>query len=424
VTQETVSHETGTQERGVLGPDELLTVATVPAYLAAVPELAAAVDPGALAGVVEVGDGNLNLVFVVTDAHGRSLVLKQSLPHVRTDPGWPMTRERSAREARILAAHRAADPDHVPELLHYDAAGRVLALEDLSDHVVWRTALNRGGLHADAAADLGVYAARAGFGTSVLALGTAAHKAAVAASVNPELSEITEDLVLTEPYVDHPHNAVLPANTADVAALAGDPEVRAAVGRAKWDFMTRLEVLLHGDLHTGSVFVRAAADGVPRSTRAFDAEFGAYGPLGFDVGMLWGNLVLAAARATALGEDGRAARLLELPAATWAAFEAEWRRLWPQRLDPRVTGDDVLAALLARARADACVYAGAETVRRVVGFAKVADVETLPEDLREGAVRGALRAARELLLAPGRGRTDPAALSQVTGELLAAAATR
>ncbi|WP_409330282.1 S-methyl-5-thioribose kinase [Trujillonella humicola] len=407
-----------------LAPGELLTVETVPGYLASVPALARAVDPAALASVVEVGDGNLNLVFVVADTAGRSLVLKQSLPHVRTDPGWPMTRERSAREARILAAHRAVDPDHVPELLHFDPDGVVLALEDLSDHVVWRTALDRGELHAEAATDLGVYAARAGFGTSVLALGTAGHKAAVAAAMNPELSEVTEDLVLTEPFVEHPHNAVLPANEADVAALAGDPGVQAAVGRAKWAFMTRAEVLLHGDLHTGSVFVRAAAGEVPRSTRAFDAEFGAYGPLGFDVGMLWGNLVLAAARAVALGEDERAARLLELPAATWTAFEAEWRRLWPTRTDPRVYGDAVLAELMARARADATAYAGAEAARRVIGFAKVSDVQTLPEELREGAVRGALRAARELLLAADRGRTDPAALSAVTGELLLATTTR
>jgi 5-methylthioribose kinase len=149
--------------------DRLLTVEDVPGYLAGIPELAGAVDAGSLAHVVEVGDGNLNLVFVVTDTAGRSLVLKQSLPHVRTDPSWPMTRERSAREAAVLSRHRAVDPAHVPDLLHYDAIGHVLALEDLSDHVVWRTALNRGELHAEAAADLGAYAARVAFGTSVLA---------------------------------------------------------------------------------------------------------------------------------------------------------------------------------------------------------------------------------------------------------------
>jgi 5-methylthioribose kinase len=204
------------------------------------------------------------------------------------------------------------------------------------------------------------------FGTSVLGLGSAGHTAAVAASMNPELSEITEDLVLTEPFVEHPHNAVLPANAADVAAPAADPAVQAAVGRATWAFMTRAEVLLHGDLHTGSVFVRAAAGGLPRSTRA---------------------------------------------------FEAEWRRLWPTRRDPRVYGDAVLDDLLARARADATTYAGAETVRRVVGFAEVSDVESLPEDLRAGAVRGALRAARELLLADG---ADPASLAAGTATVLRA----
>jgi 5-methylthioribose kinase len=132
--------------------------------------------------------------------------------------------------------------------------------------------------------------------------------------------------------------------------------------------------------------------------RAFDAEFGAYGPVGFDLGMLWGNYVLAAARAAALGAPARARALLDLGRTTWTAFEGEWRALWPSRLDPRVYGDGVLESQLTGFWRDAVTYAGTETVRRVVGFAKVADVETLPEAERVVAARGALRAAHALLV--------------------------
>lgn len=379
-------------------PDwQQLTVDTVPAYLASVPELAARLDVGALEPVIEVGDGNLNLVFIVRDAHGGSLVLKQSLPYVRTLPTWAMTRERSAREALILARHLGVDPEHVPALYHFDRSHYVLALEDLSDHAVWRNELNAGRVHAYAAAELGRYVARTAFGTSVLGLDPLEQKRTQAAAVNPELCQITEDLVFTEPYVDHEHNAVLPANKADVDALRADGAYLREIGLLKFAFMTRAQALIHGDLHTGSVFVRDGAGSAAPSVRAFDSEFGFYGPIGFDLGAVWGNLLLAAARSTALGDgDGAAVLLGELPGQLWDAFEAELRSLWPARLDPRVWGDGVLEALLAEVRVDAAGYAAAKAVRRIVGFAKVSDIETLDEGLREGAARGVLRAARAL----------------------------
>lgn len=384
---------------------------TVAAYLASRPALASRIDASALDSVREVGDGNLNLVFIIADVTGASVVLKQSLPHVRTDPSWPMTRERSAREAVVLAAHEAADAAHVPALYDFDPQHYVLAIENLSDHRVWRNELNAGRVHAYAAAALGQYVARTAFATSPLGMDPLEHKRLVACAVNPELQQITEDLVFTEPYIAHPHNAVLPANEPDVAALRADHALVREMGLAKLRFMTTAQSLIHGDLHTGSVFVRAAggsADAVgsvdgpdapaEASVRAFDSEFGFVGPTGFDLGALWANFIIAAARAEALGESSRAELILTLPGALWSSFEAEYRSLWPSRLDPRVWGDDVLEAWLASIRDDAAIFAAAKAIRRIVGFAKAADIETLPPAQREGAARGVLRAGRALAL--------------------------
>ncbi|SMQ71546.1 S-methyl-5-thioribose kinase [Agreia sp. VKM Ac-1783] len=375
-----------------------LTVDTVAAYVAQRPALAARIRTDGPLDVVEVGDGNLNLVFIVHDDSGSSLVLKQSLPHVRTDPSWPMTRERSAREALVLRTHESADAQHVPALYDFDDSNYVLAIENLSDHSVWRSELNEGRVHGFAAAEIGRYVARTAFHTSVFGLDPLEQKKLAAASINPELCEITEDLVFTEPYIEHPHNAVLPANEADVAALRADRALLAEIGIAKYRFMTSAQSLIHGDLHTGSVFVRDASAGVSPSVRAFDSEFGFFGPTGFDLGALWGNFVIAAARALALGSGERASEILELPASLWGAFEAEFRSLWPSRRDDRVWGDDVLEALIREFRQDAAVYAGAKAIRRIIGFAKASDIETLDPVLREGAARGVLRAGRALIL--------------------------
>lgn len=399
---------------------EFLTAETAGGYVAAHPDLAHRIDTADLASVREVGDGNLNLVFILRDGAGRGLVLKQALPYVRlVGPDWPMSPERAGIEARTTRLHAAAAPGLVPEIYSFDEGRHIIAMEDLSDHQVWRTALNAGERHDGVAAVLGRYMAAVAFDTSVLGLSSEEHKALLAGSSNPDLCRITEDLVLTEPWVDAGRNAVLPANEPDAAELAADSAMVAEIGRAKWMFLTQAEALLHGDLHTGSVMVRS--DGF--SVKAFDSEFAYYGPVSFDVGMLWANFVIAAARAVAQGDDERAAWALGLCAESWDAFEAELRARWPRRHDPRVYTDAVLADLLDRWRRDAWLFGAAELSRRMVGLAKTSDVETLPENLREGAVRGVLQVARRWVR-ERHADADVARAASIAGELLAKHATR
>lgn len=390
-----------------------LTVDTVPAYLAARPHLAGPVDPASIVSVVEVGDGNLNLVFIVTDAAGHGVVVKQSLPHVRVDPSWPLTRERAAREAVVLAAHERIDPAHVPAFYGFDVEALALSIEDLSDHAVWRGELIAGRLHPYAAAELGRYVGAVGFATSVFGTPGPERRRRIAEATNPELSEITEDLVFTEPYVDHEHNGWLAANDDDVRELRADRVFVREMGLAKQRFQESTQSLMHGDLHTGSVFVRAEG----ASVRAFDSEFGTYGPTGFDLGAVWANLVIAAARAHVLGRSSDAETLLRLPVELVDAFELEFRRRWPELVDPRVYGDEVLEHTLGQVRSDAAAYAAAKAVRRIVGFSKVADIQTLPEPERALASRLVLRLARTL----GTARlddADPGVLTERTVALL------
>ena len=73
---------------------EILNPETVAAYIAGNANLTGIVDTDTLE-VSEVGDGNLNLVFVCKDGNGDGICLKQSLPYVRlVGEGWPLTPER------------------------------------------------------------------------------------------------------------------------------------------------------------------------------------------------------------------------------------------------------------------------------------------------------------------------------------------
>ena len=380
-------------------PYEFLTAENIPDYLSAHPELAARVDAGAIELIEEIGDGNLNVVFRVRDAAGASIILKQALPYVRmTGEGWPMTPERARHEAESLQAHHAAAADLVVETVLYDPERYVLAMEDLSDHTVWRAALNAGARHDGAAAAAGRYVAAVAVSTSFLGRDRGEVADAIARNQNPQLCTITEDLVFTEPVIDAGRNSVLAANEPDAAALADDPAFRAAMAEGKWRFMTQAESLIHGDLHTGSIMVRGT-DGVADSVKVFDSEFAFYGPVGFDLGALFANYAFAAARATALGDDARAEWALGLTAETWTAFAEEFRR---RAVPPAATETLWDAAFverrLERISREAWLFAAAKMARRVVGAAKVSDIQTLPEPERVGAARGVLLAARAVAL--------------------------
>ena len=287
-------------------PDyELLTVDTVPDYVAsrgALGERLARVE-----AVREVGDGNLNLVFVVSgeapDGDDASLVVKQALPYVRADPSWPMSPTRNHAGGAGAADARAAEPGRRSRRsttsTRSGMRSRSRTCPTIGSGAVRSTTGER---HTDAAAALGRYVADVAFGTSAFGVDAEQLKPLVAEAINPPLCKITELLVFSEPYTAGGRSTVPPASRADVAAYADDPDVIAAIGAAKWNFMTRAEALIHGDLHTGSVMVRGDGDPGGASTKAFDSEFAFYGPVGFDIGQLWANLLMAAARSATLGD--------------------------------------------------------------------------------------------------------------------------
>jgi 5-methylthioribose kinase len=57
--------------------------------------------------------------------------------------------------------------------------------------------------------------------------------------------------------------------------------------------MTTTQALIHGDLHTGSIFINE------NSLKVIDPEFAFYGPMGYDVGNIIANLIFAWANAEA-----------------------------------------------------------------------------------------------------------------------------
>ncbi|MFG2468078.1 S-methyl-5-thioribose kinase [Streptomyces canus] len=343
--------------------------------------------------VREVSDGNMNRVFLAASADGtRSLAVKQALPWVRVaGPSWPMNPDRADAEARAYEQIAKVAPDEIPAVHGYDSENYALVMEDMSDLEVLRTLLNEGASYGPhTSARIGELVARLSFATSDFGMPSAERKALIAASVSPELCKITEDVVLSEPYLEHEHNH-WHEGVADLAAsFRADAELRTEVAELRHLFMTGAQALLHGDLHTGSVMV-GTRDGAP-VVRVFDPEFSFVGPIGFDLGLYWANALVSEERARALGGLTDHADQLRL---SWEAFETEFRRLWPARVDT-FFDDAYLDRFLRKVWTESLGYAGAEVIRRIIGFAHLTDLTTLEDPV--GASRRALLVGRELIV--------------------------
>lgn len=362
----------------------------------------------------EVGDGNLNLVFIIEGPKG-AVVVKQALPYVRlVGESWPLPLSRAHFEHLALVEEARWAPDFVPEIYAHDELMALTVMEYLSPHIILRKGLVRGITYPKMAGHLGKFLAQTLFHTSDLYLPAAEKKEKIAQFLtNTAMCKISEDLIFDEPYFNAPMNR----NTKEIDDIAlefrRDTELKLAVQDMKWRFQNNAEALLHGDLHTGSVMV------TENDTRAIDPEFAFYGPMGFDVGAVLANLFLAyfaqEGHEKSPGERQKYAKwILQQAETVWQNFADEFAALSAKR-NPKNPGGDVLNprlyddspdlsanAYIQRMEKiwdDTLGFAGCKMIRRILGLAHVEDFEAI-ENTEIGArcERKALEFARELLV--------------------------
>lgn len=367
-----------------------LTEAQAIEYARRIPQLFQA---GADLASQEIGDGNLNLVFRITEAAtGKSIILKQALPYAKVvGESWPLTLDRARIESEALMIEETLNPDLVPHVYAYDADLALTVMEDLSDHVIMRRGLIEGNQYPLFAEHIGRFLANTLFFTSDLGKNQQEKKIQLGRFINPELCKITEDLIFDDPYRDaETNNFEAPIRDA-AEQLWADKELHFEVAILRNKFLTQAQALLHGDLHTGSIFIK------PDSTKVIDPEFAYYGPMGFDIGAVLANLLLnfAAQEGWSKDEESRSAYrayLTETVKDVWTHFEQNFRTLWNEHGVDRVfTAPGYQDYFMSNLLRDTVGFAGAKMVRRVIGLAHVADIDKIEDAAaRERAQRMAL----------------------------------
>ena len=227
-------------------------------YLAGLPAVAARLGGAPAAwSISEVGDGNLNLVFIVKGAAG-GVAVKQALPYVRlVGESWPLPLSRSHYEYLALTHQARLAPGLVPSVLHHNEGLALVVMELIEPHIIMRKGLIAGTLYPSFVGDIATFLARTLFFSSDLAIPAAQKKEGIAAFAgNHALCKITEDLIFTDPYrVAEQNRWTQPWLDATAAAFREDLDLHAAISRLKLKFLNAPEALIHGDLHTGSIMV-------------------------------------------------------------------------------------------------------------------------------------------------------------------------
>ena len=376
-----------------------LSIESIAEYLQGIPEMKKVFSSFNELDIREIGDGNLNYVYLVKNKEkpNESVALKQAVPFLRiVGESWPLPKERMTIEIKALLKASEWCPQNVPEIFFYSHEMSLVVMKDLSSHGVLRGQMIEGMYFPKLADHISTYLAQNLFHTSDLFLDHREKKEMVREFINIDLCKITEDFVFTHPYEQNETNVYNPElKESDIKSIQEDSNLKISVAEMKKKFMTEAQALIHGDLHTGSIMASE------QETFVIDPEFAFVGPMGFDLGAIIGNLLMSyfshEYRQPLLGREPYQYRkwLLETIESLWSEFVNKFENLWINHQNS--SGDlywDYGSGLehfknqrekyILDLLQDSIGFAACKMMRRILGLAKVADIADIT-DLKERA---------------------------------------
>ncbi len=343
----------------------------------------------------EVGDGNLNLVFIVEnpDDLSQCAIIKQALPYLRVaGDSWPLTRERMRFESQALILYNEVAPGLAPTVYEYNDEMSLVAMEYLRDYEVMRKPLVERQRFPKFADHISTFLANVLFKTSDLYLTGLEKKTLQSTYINPHLCKIQEDFVFTNPYMESEENNWNPEIDPEVQEVRRNTKLKLAIAELKEDYMANGQALIHSDLHTGSIMINET------DTRVIDPEFSFFGPMGYDIGALLSNLVLNYGSHYAHTPDAQArtdyqAYLVELIRSIWIQFAEKFDKLWLENNSGELVpngywdypgGTEAFAEyrqeFIHRLLQDTAGLGACESLRRMMGIVSVWDISSIKDN--------------------------------------------
>lgn len=350
----------------------------------------------------EIGDGNLNYVFRVKEEKtGKSVIIKQAGGEARISSDIKLSTDRTRIEADILKKQGELAPGLVPEVYLYDPIMCSCAMEDLHNYTIMRTALMNHKKFPHFADQISTFMVNTLLGTTDVCMEHKAKKEQVKNYINPELCEISEDLVYTEPFNDlaKRNNVFEPIADFVKKELYEDTKLHLEAAKCKFEFMNNAQSLIHGDLHTGSIFIN------DESTKVFDPEFAFYGPMGYDIGNVVANMFFAWNNGKATIEDQTenddfTSWIEESVETMIDMFITKYNAYYDEHVvDHMAKTPGFKQWYLDTILRDTAAVAGFELIRRIVGLANVKDITSIADtDKRIKAEKICILTAKDFIL--------------------------
>ena len=346
--------------------------------------------------IKEVGDGNINYVFIVKETKtNKSVVVKQADVLLRSS-GRPLDINRNKIEADILKIQYDLVPEFIPEIFYYDETMAALTMEDISAYKNLRYELEEKRTFPKFADEISTFLVETLLSTTDLVWNRQDKKTQVKNFVNIDMCDISEDLVFTEPYNDYKkQNIIIEENMSFVEELIyNNSKLIGEVAKLRNNYMNNAQSLIHGDLHSGSIFVNQ--DGM----KVIDPEFAFYGPMGYDIGNVIGNLFFPLAKNEYYEQDELFSQWLN---ETIVAIYNQVKEKLEQGFKEKVTLDIYQNPLFVEnyineVMADTLGYAGTEIIRRTIGDSKVKEISTAPLGEKRVAMERSLLQLGESLI--------------------------
>jgi 5-methylthioribose kinase len=323
----------------------------------------------------EIGDGNLNFVYRVSDTAQpkRSLVLKQAPPYIKIlGPDYPLPSERLTYESRALEVYNRFASEAVPALYYFDSDAAVIVMEDLRGYRLLRDDLIAGQVNQKIPQQIGWFMGISHSRTHAENLDKATVDKYQGDFANTVMQSITADYVFTLPFTEHETNFYTDGLESDVKQLKVDKAFLQQAQNLKTVFLTAQQGLTHGDLHTGSIMVK------DNSAKVIDSEFAFYGPVGFDIGLYWANYLLSYFSHT--DNIDVQSELKTAIAQTWDTYTTEFQMV--DAVQKSFTLQQIFH--------ESVGFAGMEMLRRVIGAAHVKDIESIVDVQRKLQVETAI----------------------------------
>ncbi|WP_156300398.1 S-methyl-5-thioribose kinase [Streptobacillus canis] len=325
----------------------------------------------------EIGDGNINYVFRVRgEKSNKSIIVKQADKLLRSS-GRPLDLNRNKIEYLILKIESELCPSYIPKIYHYDENMYALVMEDIGEYKNLRTEFLNDKMFLNFANEISTFLVDSLLPTTDLVLPRDIKKERVKEFVNVELCDISEDLVFTEPYYNYKNRNIITNENLEYFEnlLYKDEKLHKEVAVLRNKFMNYAQGLIHGDLHSGSIFINE------KGIKIIDPEFAFYGPIGYDIGNVIGNLFFAYANAFYERENKE---FVSYISNTIKDILDMFIDKFSKKYDEIVTFplykvEEFKKEYMENVISDSIGYAATEIIRRTVGDAKVKEVSAVSD---------------------------------------------